>query len=93
MIDYLYCKNINGLSVLGGIKEQLISHNMTTLQCKRHIKLLSFAIQYAIQSFKNSPEGQWASVVQCAAVHCGDGGTLPRIPDPCPSVEGSETSG
>lgn len=44
IIHYLYYKNINGLSVLGGIKEQFISHNMTTLQCKRHIKLLSFAI-------------------------------------------------
>lgn len=42
---------------------------------------------------KNSPEGQWASVIQCAAVRCGDGGTLPRTLDPCLSAEGSETSG
>lgn len=42
---------------------------------------------------KNSPEGQWADVVQCAAVRCGDDGTPPRTPYPCLSVEGLETSG
>jgi len=41
---------------------------------------------------KNSPEDQWASVVQCAAVRCGDDGTLLHTLDPCLSAEGSETS-
>lgn len=89
---------IIGLSGLGGIKEHFISLNMTILHCKHHIKLLDFitniCMQYEVcNCFINSPEGQWASVVQCAAVHCGDGGTLPHTPDPCPPVEGSETSG